>query len=276
MNNSYVVCDWNYNIILLLISVVRRGFRIPPQFCIVKLLNQNFKFCVWWNHRYTNVIRSLTMSLKTQILTTEYGIMKAVLSQLPSIELNKAATVCKAWNETARIIKKSRLEIYNVSDKHSFEDHSEIERTLHSMKSEPCLCITFLTNQGLNVIPRQFSFSTSQQPSFGRCTEYHILQYLKDNLPNHCLVVGAITPGVVISQNPSSLTAEVENGDAYGLFCIPDFPEVMFKNFYLDRCKMRKVGAVSSAENYSLFTNISNLNLSHRQLLVNLILWDSF
>jgi len=194
------------------------------------------------------------MSLNTQILTTEYGVMKAVLSQLPSLELNKAATVCKAWNETARIIKKSRHEIYNVSDDQSFDDHSRIESLLHSMKSEPCLCLTFLTNQGLDVIPPQYAFSSSQQSSFGRCSEYHILQYLKDNLPSDCLVAGAITPGVVVTHSSSFLTTEVENGDAFGMLCIPDFPEVVLKNFYLDRCKMRKVGAVSGG--FILLRNI--------------------
>lgn len=176
--------------------------------------------------------------------------MKTVLSQLPSRELNKASSVCKAWNETARIIKKFRHEIYNVSNHQSFEDHSVIEEMIHSMKSEPCLCLTFLTNQGLNVIPPQYAYSLSQQHSSGRCSEYKILQYLKDNLPNNCLVVGAVTPGIIVTQNYSPLTAEVENGDAFGLLCIPDCPQVVLKNFYLDRCKMRKVGvAITSQPN---------------------------
>lgn len=43
----------------------------------------------------------------------EYGIMKAVLQELPNIQqLNTAAKVCKSWNEVARIIKKTRHQIY--------------------------------------------------------------------------------------------------------------------------------------------------------------------
>merc|ERR1712071_432029 len=119
---------------------------------------------------------------------------------------------------------------------------------IHSMKSEPCLCLTFLTNQGLNVIPPQYAYSLSQQHSSGRCSEYKILQYLKDNLPNNCLVVGAVTPGIIVTQNYSPLTAEVENGDAFGLLCIPDCPQVVLKNFYLDRRKMRAVGAAITSQ----------------------------
>merc|ERR1712071_505534 len=64
-----------------------------------------------------------------------------------------------------------------------------------------CLCLTFLTNHGLGEIPPEFAFPVSAGHSpFGRCTEYKILHYLRDNLPKNCLIAGGITPGIVISK----------------------------------------------------------------------------
>ena len=186
------------------------------------------------------------MDSNTQVLTSEYGVMKAILSELPSLHLNKAATVCKAWNETATIIKKSRHQIYNTSNSESFEDHSKIKTLIQLIKSQPSVCIIFLTNQNLGELPPELALSPLPGvPQFGRCTEYRVLRYLRKSLPKNCLIAGGITPGAIVTDNVTLHTTEVEDGDAFGLFFIPVLPDVMLTNFYIGRKKMKEVGVVN-------------------------------
>jgi hypothetical protein len=88
---------------------------------------------------------------KASFLTTEYGVMKTVLSQLPIKQLNKAATVCKAWNNTSKIIKKSRKQIYTygrVEESKSENAFEDMKAFVKVVRSEPQLCLLFLTSQG--------------------------------------------------------------------------------------------------------------------------------
>ena len=88
---------------------------------------------------------------KASFLTTEYGVMKTVLSQLPIKQLNKAATVCKAWNNTSKIIKKSRNQIYTygrVEESKSDNAFEDVKAFVKVVQSEPQLCLLFLTTKG--------------------------------------------------------------------------------------------------------------------------------
>lgn len=86
---------------------------------------------------------------KARVLTTEYGVMKILLDQLPMKQLNKAALVCSSWHETSRIIKKSRHQIYTFANSESHEDLAGVDGLLANLRSQPCLCITFLTYYGV-------------------------------------------------------------------------------------------------------------------------------
>ena len=181
----------------------------------------------------------------------EYGITKAVLQNLPNIQqLNKAATVCKSWNETARIIKKSRHQIYYTSNSESYEDCTCVQNLISVMRSQPCLCVVFLTHEGLAEIPPPLPEFNTDQHSLshkGRCTEYRLLHHLKKNLPLDCVIVGGVANGVVTS-NTSLQTSEVEDGNGYGLVLIPDIPGLSIKNFYLDKQKIKKINKVETVQ----------------------------
>lgn len=177
----------------------------------------------------------------------EYGITKAVLENLPNIQqLNKAATVCKSWNETAKIIKKTRNQIYTASNADSYEDCSSVEGLISIMKSQPCLCLVLLTHEGLGDVPPplpELNLDEHSGSHKGRCTEYRLLNHLRKSMPLDCVIVGGIANGVVMSA-PSLETNEVEMGDGYGLLFIPEIPGVSIRNFHLDRQKMKKVNKV--------------------------------
>lgn len=180
----------------------------------------------------------------------EYGITKAVLQCLPNIlELNKAATVCKSWHETARIIKKNRNQIYVTSNTDSYEDYSCVQELLAVMRSQPCICLVFLTHAGMAEIPPplpELNLDTHNGAYFGRCTEYRLLHYLKRSMPSDCAIIGGIANGVVTS-TPSLETHEVEEGDGYGLMFIPEIPNLSIRKFYLDKRKMKDVNKVISS-----------------------------
>jgi hypothetical protein len=177
----------------------------------------------------------------------EYGITKAVLQSLPNIlQLNKASTVCKSWNETARIIKKSRNQIYQTANNDSFEDYSCVQSLISVMRSQPCLCVVFLTHEGMGEIPPplpELNLEGHNRSHFGRCTEYRLLHYLRKSMPPDCAIIGGIANGVVTS-SPSLQTNEIEDGNSYGLIFIPDIPTLSMRNFYIDKQKMKKLGKV--------------------------------
>ncbi|KAI9554314.1 hypothetical protein GHT06_019586 [Daphnia sinensis] len=181
----------------------------------------------------------------------EYGITKAVLHCLPNIlELNKAATVCKSWNETAKIIKKNRNQIYSTSNIDSYEDYSCVQELLSCMRSQPCICLVFLTHAGLAEIPPplpELKLDGHDGAHFGRCTEYRLLHYLRRSMPLDCAIVGGIANGVV-SSTPSLLTHEVEEGDGYGLLFIPEIQNLSIRHFHLDRQKMKNVGKAITSQ----------------------------
>lgn len=180
----------------------------------------------------------------------EYGITKAVLQSLTNIkQLNKAATVCKSWNETAKIIKKNRHQIYSTSNLDSYEDSTCIDNLVSVMRSQPCLCVVLLAHDGSPEIPLpipELSLVGHPGNHMGRCTEYRLLYHLRQKMPQNCVVVGGIANGVV-SSTPTLETNEVEQGDAYGLLFIPEIPNMSVRNFYLDRKKMKKIGNVNSS-----------------------------
>lgn len=191
----------------------------------------------------------------------EYGITKAILQSLPNIlQLNKASTVCKSWNETAKIIKKSRNQIYCTANNESFEDYSCVQSLISIMRSQPCLCFVFLTHEGLAEIPPplpELNLDGHNGSHFGRCTEYRLLHYLRKSMPSDCVIVGGIANGVVTS-TPSLQTNETEDGDGYGLILIPDIPSLSIRNFYLDRQKMKKFGKVIVI--YHIFEKFIRIN----------------
>ena len=179
----------------------------------------------------------------------EYGVVKAVLQGLPNIQqLNAAAKVCKSWNEVARIIKKTRHQIYQASHEESHDDCDRVEQILRIIKSQPSLCVAFLTHEGMGEIPPPLPDldlgAEHSKMLKGRCTEYRLLNHLKKNLPRNCLITGGIANGVVMSDQKTLATTEVEEGDAYSVLLIPDTPGVIMKNFYLDRLKMKKLNVV--------------------------------
>ena len=182
----------------------------------------------------------------------EYGVAKAVLQALPNMQqLNNAAKVCRSWNEAARIIKRNRRQIYQVSNAVSYEDHENIEKVVKAIKSQPHLCIAFLTYEGMGEIPPPLpELSLGEEHTrehHGRFTEYHILHYLKQTMPSDCQFVGGVANGIIMSDSQvSSLpTIEIEDGDAHSLFFIPNIPGVTFTTFYLDKPKMKKFGTVN-------------------------------
>lgn len=180
----------------------------------------------------------------------EYGITKAVLQNLPNIQqLNKAATVCKSWNETAKIIKKSRHQIYCASNAQSYDDCSCIEKVISIMRSQPSLCIVFLTHENVEEAPYPIhKLNTGGLlPAFnfkGRCTEYGLLDYLKNNMPSNCIAVGGLASGVVMS-GPTLETNEVEEGAGYGLMFLPEISSLSVRKFYLDKSKIKGIGKVN-------------------------------
>lgn len=180
---------------------------------------------------------------------SEYGIMKAVLQGLPNIkQLNTAAQVCKNWNDIARIIKKNRHQIYQASNSESFCDCGCVEELLKVIKSQPCLCLLFLTHEGMGEIPPPLpELHLGEEHSKnhnGRCTEYKLIHFLKQNLPTDCLVVGGVSSGVVMS-NPQFVTTEIEEGDAYSLLLIPQIPGLTLRSFFLDKKKIKKLNWVN-------------------------------
>ncbi len=177
----------------------------------------------------------------------EYGITKAVLESLPNIQLlNKAAIVCKSWNETARIIKKSRHQIYYTSNSESYEDCTNVQNLISVIRSQPCLCVVLMTHEGMADIPPPLPELHMDRHSGlhkGRCTEYRLLHHLKKTLPSSCVIVGGIANGVVTS-NSSLQTNEIEDGDGYGLILVPDIPGLSIRNFHLDKQKIKKIAKV--------------------------------
>lgn len=185
----------------------------------------------------------------------EYGIMKLVLESLPNVqELNKAARVCKAWSEAAKIIKRSRNQIYVTANNESHEDIKNVEELLSKIKSEPKLCITFLTHENYDEVPSPLNDSEDSEDNRtcsvtvtnkGRYSEYMLLKYLHENLPRDSVIVGGISCGVVMSA-PSLETSEVEDGNAFGLLLLPELSGVTIENFYWNEKEMKKAILVSS------------------------------
>lgn len=196
---------------------------------------------------------------KEEIVSTspllEYGITKSILQHLTNIQqLNKAAKVCKSWNETAKIIKKSRNQMYCTANKESHEDYRNIQELFQIIRSQPVLCISFLTHTNYDEIPPPLDDTGGFGPSNttdecikiarGRCTEYVLLQYLRNHLPKNCDILGGISCGVVMS-GPSLETTEIEDGNAYGVLMLPELAGVTIQSFYLDKRNMRKANNVS-------------------------------
>lgn len=183
----------------------------------------------------------------------EYGITKSVLQNLPNIQqLNKAATVCKSWNEAAKIIKRTRRQIYCTSNQVSLGDCACVDNLISVMKSQPLLCIALLTHEGIGEIPPplpEFNLSEYSGTHKGRCTEYRLLCHLKERLPLDCVTIGGVASGVITS-TLSLETNELEDGDGYGLIFMPKIPNISVKNFYLDKQKIKKVCRVSELLSY--------------------------
>ena len=191
----------------------------------------------------------------------QYGVIKAILQALPDMKsLNNAAMVCKAWNEVARIVKKNLNTIYQVSDSTSYERHENIDKLVQNFKIHPELCIAFLTYEGMGEIPPplpELNIGEEHTRDYrGRFTEYHILHYLKQQMPSDCEIVGGITNGIILSDSQvfSLPTTEIEDGDAYSIFVIPNnLPGLKFASFYLDKPKMKKLASVKEFTNIFLF-----------------------
>ena len=103
------------------------------------------------------------------ILVSEYGVIKTFLNPLPIKELNKLSTVCKAWNETAKIIKKSRHQIYTFANTVSHQDFAGIKELLSTVKSQPSTCIIFLTNYGISDVKPKGSLCLTHKYNSKNC-----------------------------------------------------------------------------------------------------------
>ena len=172
---------------------------------------------------------------ETRVLTTEYGVVKSVLGNLPMRRLNKAAQVCSAWSEAVKIIKRSRSQIYTLANQESL-DVSDVEPVLAELMSEPRLCLLFLTSECSDF--RKFRHS-------GMRPEFPLLKLLQYSLPRSCCVLGGVTPGLVIGGDARTETAELESGEAFGMFLLPEISGVKVKQFYLDRNKMKDIDMVT-------------------------------
>ncbi|XP_071169895.1 F-box only protein 22-like [Mytilus edulis] len=166
-------------------------------------------------------------------------ILYKILSFLPCKALNSCSRVCKVWSEYAATIKKKRKKIEWMSLECDEEEglNSKTENLsafIEQLSSEPDHVLMFCTSRLYETPVSLPSSHPTRFPRNAKCEAVEVTSFVEKLLPKICPMFALVADGVVVTDQKTNKTCEMEDRDALTLLSIPKIDGFDIYTFYVD------------------------------------------